>query len=506
MTKYFVAAALSLLCLGTLGLGQVAQDYVVDQVSVMGQIDSRGESTDFEAPRATLSGTSFWKWSRVLVSFDLTALPELSRIDSAYLQLEMVEANNPDKVPMEVFASKVAWNQKANWQTTDGSASWPKDANGYANIDYAAAVDDKAAPQVVVSQAGTIRVDITQLVRLWTSGKMKNEGLILRMGPTIFGLPQSKNWSVGMATHHDKEAKHRPRLLIGGVAGKASAVPQTSQTPATAPAKIHMSARPKLPYHGWFIPAHLGSRPELYPHLNLVTSFTEDAPSVALAQQLNGRGIATLRWAYGPNSTYANNDPLYFVAQVKPQGNAAVWSGVAVDEYNTSIPLVAKQEEAANTGLRMARLQWPDLFIAVWVTGPNDAFVRLMQDRVGDRPVVDLAMIEGYTYVPDHGEWGIGFSGIVERVEKLKKAGVLDRVVVCWGHVSATPDTHGSYLKIKDVRKMAGEMKQRYPEMPGIIFYGGDGKDDSPPTLELIGQCDALSEELYPAPAAPAQK
>jgi len=51
-------------------------------------------------------------------------------------------------------------------------------------------------------------------------------------------------------------------------------------------------------------------------------------------------------------------------------------------------------------------------------------------------------------------------------------------------------------MTIANLEQQMREIKKTYPEMPGIALYGF--KDDTPETLELIRQADALAAELYP--------
>ena len=142
----------------------------------------------------------------------------------------------------------------------------------------------------------------------------------------------------------------------------------------------------------------------------------------------------------------------------------------------------------AASGYRTARKKWPDSIMVGWVTQPDSTFIELLRDGT-----LDLAIIEGYSFIPDVG--GLTIEGICERCEVMKKADLLDRTIVCFGYVSAAKDKQGRRMTFDALEKQVRHVKKKYPEMPGVAFYGF--KDDSSETLELIQAVDALSGELY---------
>ena len=52
-------------------------------------------------------------------------------------------------------------------------------------------------------------------------------------------------------------------------------------------------------------------------------------------------------------------------------------------------------------------------------------------------------------------------------------------------------------MTIEELERQVRYIRQRYPEMPGVAFYGF--KDDTPETRELIRRADALAGQLYPS-------
>lgn len=199
------------------------------------------------------------------------------------------------------------------------------------------------------------------------------------------------------------------------------------------------------------------------------------------------QGICSLMWTYGPNSPHAEG-PEYFVQQYTgplEQG----YVGCAVDEWN-----VGDDDPKADwcaAGLREARKRFPDAVLAVWVTHLTPKFRELVRDGT-----VDLALIEGYTYVPEHPEWAISWEALISgRVELMKQEGLLHKTVVCVGMVAAKPDSHGNCMTAEELTRQVVYLATHYPEMPGIAFYGW--RDDHPATRALVKLADALAGIYY---------
>jgi len=253
------------------------------------------------------------------------------------------------------------------------------------------------------------------------------------------------------------------------------------------PGAVDLPQRIKAPVRAWFQPAYVDTRPDLYPNMTMVTSLTEPALAVELAK----RGVIALRWCYGPNSPWSEGKASYYAQQAAPFIKAGEFrfAGVGIDEWDTGNGHYPKEKELAAAGFRTARRQWPDSIMVAYVTTPDETFTELLKDHT-----LDLAIIEGYSFIPDVG--GLTMDGIRQRCDVMKTAGLLDRTIVCLGYVSAAPDKQGRRMTIANLEQQMREIKKKYPEMPGIALYGF--KDDTPETLELIRQADALTAELYP--------
>lgn len=273
----------------------------------------------------------------------------------------------------------------------------------------------------------------------------------------------------------------RKRWLMTGLMLLAvvTACPAQDSEPVTAkpPQRI------KAPVRAWFQPPYLETKPDLYPNMTMVTSLT--------AERLAKRGVTALHWCYGPNSPWSEGKAGYYAQQAAPFIKAGEFrfAGVGIDEWDTGNGHYPKEKELAAAGFRTARRQWPDSIMVAYVTTPDQTFTELLKDHT-----LDLAIIEGYSFIPDVG--GLTMEGIRQRCDVMKTAGLLDRTIVCLGYVSAAPDKQGRRMTIANLEQQMREIKKKYPEMPGIALYGF--KDDTPETLELIRQVDALAAELYP--------
>jgi beta-glucanase (GH16 family) len=171
------------------------------------------------------------------------------------------------------------------------------------------------------------------------------------------------------------------------------------------------------------------------------------------------------------------------------------------------IPGVHKMALAAK-GLRQGKKLYPDLFVAAWNPGSgaeaDGIFSGLMKDHT-----FDLAMFETYTRYPPKPPQHISLW--YPRFEYARKEGWLNRSIPCLGFLIGQSKMNPTGWTQAELRATAMELKTRYPEMPGIGFYGrppgkateggkthfvADLNDTA--TLELITFASKLSKELFP--------
>jgi hypothetical protein len=265
-----------------------------------------------------------------------------------------------------------------------------------------------------------------------------------------------------------------------------------SSLPCIGAAASSVLPKPSAPFIAWFEPPALDSRPELYRRASLITSLVER--HAAVLPKLAAQGTSGLRWAFGPTTAAAEHSGQaaeFYTMQFSPLllKDGTMAAGVGIDEWNAGDPRFAQERDAAAAGYRAGRKLWPNAFAAAWVTQPDDVFISLLRDGT-----FDLAIVEGYTFIPDVG--GLDLDGILRRCEPFKRAGLLRRTIVCLGYVSATPDKKGRSMTFAELERLARAVQERYREMPGIAFYGT--RDASPATLALVERAHELATKLYP--------
>ena len=243
------------------------------------------------------------------------------------------------------------------------------------------------------------------------------------------------------------------------------------------------------PVRAWFQPPHLDTHPELYRGMNLITSLV-DAETAARCSE---RGVVPLKWAFGPQSEWSEGRPEYYRDQCAPfvEGQTFQFAGVGIDEWNPGSERFAAEHRLAAEGYRAARAKWPDNLVVAWVTHPDETFLGLLADGT-----FDLAIVEGYTFIPGVG--GLSLDGIRARCDAVAKVGLLDRCIVCFGYVAAGTDKEGRRITEGDLEALVRTIREEYPQMPGVAFYGHD--DGDPATPDLVLAADRLASRLYPTP------
>jgi hypothetical protein len=254
--------------------------------------------------------------------------------------------------------------------------------------------------------------------------------------------------------------------------------------------------RPHAPYIAWYQPRLIEQSPQLYRHLTL------DAGGTILPATLAKQGALGLAWAYAINNPDAK-DPSYWCNICSPEyrrwgglGNSptAVTSpivrpGVALDEWVN--PAYPQSEQWAMAGLRQGRKQWPNVFIAVWVTDLTDSLATLVREGT-----VDLLILECYTHAPASlgpGPFAQSLPGVYHRVGLVQTAGLLNKSIICLGHITDEADLQGQVLTPDSIKLLAADLRKRYPQCPGIAFYQAN---DRPAAAPLIQACDEIGATI----------
>jgi hypothetical protein len=281
----------------------------------------------------------------------------------------------------------------------------------------------------------------------------------------------------------------------------------------------------------------------LYPGVNLLT---EGAPPTAMAS-LARKGVGVLAYrdlaqpfrsrpGHGPSACRADNrtNCIEVVAEMfraeETDTSGTIWqrwSGIALDEWTTanrtdwpSTDPWGAPNALANlaAGCREGRRRYPDTFAAGWVGAPDDTFAELMRDGT-----LDLAMVEGYSvcWLPNHCSPTI--DGYFSRLDWARKAGFINRTVIAFGWMvpqRATgpfqPPLNATQPNIPKrcdhigcdnpngwtlpkLRAAMLRLKTAYPEMPGVLGWGGDRGGCGNASLTFIRGASKLMEELWPS-------
>ncbi len=258
---------------------------------------------------------------------------------------------------------------------------------------------------------------------------------------------------------------------------------------------VIVSSKPTKPYRVWYQPGTFLKHPDWYKNANLFACGSID-PLLAYS-----KGKISLIWQYGINFPWANirkskywSDGCKFKSLIKryENGISFLCAGRALDEWCS--PKFKQAEDWACEGLRKGKKENPDVFIAVWAPGISDKLAKLAKDGI-----VDLIILENYTFVPARfgkGPYTIGWKDALERCERAKKLGILNKTIVCLGHITDEPNLDGKHITVKDINRMVRVIKNRYPQMPGIAFYQGHSRETKE-AEKLIRFCDKISGQLW---------
>lgn len=429
------------------------------------------QDPDGTAPVMAVSQTIWWDVNQALLRFDLARLPTGRAIRRAWLRLYASEfSGRPTWVRACAVIPFDAWDERAaTFDHRDAERAW-SDGN-------AARSTLRTLASRRITRAGRwYSWDVTSIVRDWAQGRVANAGLILQADYPMasWGDLTCSPGRVGFASREGTEPTHRPVLVVELSAGQAE-----PPLPAAPTSPSELLRMPKPPLVVWYQCPF----PEDLKHCNVDAS----VGTVRGAIEQNARGITSLMWSYGPNSPYADG-PGYFVSQWTSQAEAG-YAGTAVDEWN--VPDADPKSAWCAEAMREVKRRFPEFTMAVWVTQPTPRLVELVRDGT-----IDLAIIEGYTHVVDHPEWAIGWDGLIrDRVELMKREGLLARTVVCVGMVAAGPDSLGRSMTREELARQVEALARDYPEMPGIGFYGIT--DGSPGTRELVRWADELAGRYW---------
>lgn len=252
-----------------------------------------------------------------------------------------------------------------------------------------------------------------------------------------------------------------------------------------------VARRPSFPFRVWYAGAY-SKNPERYPHLTLETSGRGDARTA------ENQGVSHLNWVYGTQISW-NAGAKYWVEHAgvgrrtaKPNAQHPypfLVSGYSVDEWTGSSE---EKRRWVVEGLREAKKQNPEMFIAIWVAGVSKEVAELAREGT-----VDLIMVQAYNLTKQRGI-GVSWQTGIDRMDVAKKEGLEHKTVFGFGHVTSDPNWKGGFVWTEElVRERMAELKTRYPKMPGISFFEA-GAEDPVAHAQTVQLFDRLSAEYWP--------
>ncbi len=417
-----------------------------------GQLDYSGSAKNFVSSTMRTWFTPTSNIGCVYVRFDLAAIQSASYADvaGATLTLYVTAVTNPQSLPLRV--SRIDPN---NTYTSPLGFTWLYNDSGSSRLWTGGNFQSSAAGNTAtttVSAVGTVTVDVSNIVRQWLYGGKANVGLVIQLGgPYQLSSSYSAN-SVTFGSRENTDPSRRPKLRVE----------------LTSVATPYVPVR--KPYRMWYQPAFVESNPGYYRNANYVASSSNLDGGVEYARFWNSLGVAVGHWAFGPSNPWPTGDPEFYKQQANPNIGDWTSTGPGFDEW---IGGYESEKEACAAGWRLARAQWPDVFMSCYFTSPDDLFKSLVADGT-----IDLAVIEGY--------FEISLEGALSRCEVMKSAGLIEKTINLFGQIIPA-QTSKSRLNL-----WVSTVHDSYPEMPGIGMYGL-ASDSSPEARELIQYADWLT-------------
>lgn len=258
----------------------------------------------------------------------------------------------------------------------------------------------------------------------------------------------------------------------------------------------------ELPAVRWYPSAHLP--PVSNPYLFHYYAKRPEYPGAVGNSKRDGlgrleqRGILPPKWFWGPQNPHPDDAEGHRGAYVRaarrllPPGHPEHLDdthqpqiAIAVDEWQSPRKDVAEGHHlhpdnpygliGSIQGMIDAKALNPELFIAVYWRGESSIRPAL------EHEAVDLLIIEG---------------AILKRGERAREMGYIDRTIFMHGYLHGSDD-------LETVERRIRQMRERFPEMPGMALYTGGGtpasyRNDDP---EWLRGFDNLLRKYFVEPA-----
>ncbi|MDQ3815860.1 MAG: RICIN domain-containing protein, partial [Armatimonadota bacterium] len=265
---------------------------------------------------------------------------------------------------------------------------------------------------------------------------------------------------------------------------------QANVQQANAQALI-IGRRPSFPYRVWYAGNYV-KNPEWYSHM------TMDGSGKGDPRMQEARGVSHLNWVYGTQISWKAG-PQYWIEHAGEKRRTAkpneqypypfLVGGYSVDEWTGS---TEEKRQWVVAGLREAKKQNPELFIAMWVAGVDKHVAALARDGI-----VDLIIVQAYNLTVQRGI-GVSWQTGLDRMDVARKEGLESKTLFAFGHVTSDANWKGGFVWTEErIRQQMAELKARYPKMPGIAFFEAGAKDHDAHG-KVVQLFDRLSAEYWP--------
>ena len=221
------------------------------------------------------------------------------------------------------------------------------------------------------------------------------------------------------------------------------------------------------------------------------------------------QGALPLAWLYGPNNPHLNSEEEF----IQSYENAARhYLGIHVDEWQGTRRAGAEIAETADPNrARNDKIAWsiraieavktahPEFFVAVYWRG-EDSIEPLTRQKLPD-----LLIMEGQSHLNKifRPDWGVSLEEAMERLAYAKRLGMIEQTIPLFGFFENPENYHPDrILTLPELETMIRTGRERFPEMPGLAFYGSPETDDpGSGAAQLVTEAEALCWKYFIAPA-----
>lgn len=422
-----------------------------------------------------LVGKPYEEYSRGLLRFDLRKLTPMKfgGVTKATLRVVADNVSNPADLPVELAPLNVSWTSKATYGSPDGDkASWPTDANRTPHIDMALDSTYSTNAKPAPNHPNVLEWDVTRIVDAWLYQGYANNGILLRIGKTVFGRPDAGSWLVSIP--HAAESVQLIVELDGKPASRGDIGKRTLRCYPSA-----LTPPVKQPYIFMWLFAPMPSFPGAVANTTL-GNIESDAQT----------GILPMQWFYGPNNKWIDSRKGFENAYrdaAKLKGRFALF----IDEWQKTGDAPDYAIEGSIDGAIAAKKINPSLYTVLCWRGEEN-FQRMI-----DAGQPDLVMIEAYSHMKNiwPKDWALNPSDIEVRANTIRKLGLIDRTIPTLGMILKKEDYYPDAVWTADqIEQEIIAWRKIAPEMPGMGMY-----DNGDPVLGEAA--DRLMRKHFVEPA-----